>query len=494
MSSQLLLENELAVMQLMKDYLSNNNESTWNTATLVKVVLDQYSITAVVDDISLFFKLYNNVLQQFAEDSTNTSKQIVAQRRIMYLERIQETPVIKDLFQAQFLKDIRQSGATVAATQLVQQGASILENNNISTTKVDRAMTVEETVVLLIDKYGENGVLDLTKTKLPNRYQKVLPAIKKHYRMGLTATATLEERRVLKAFAACKSSSDIEELLGKLYTGSSVNNNLRYLRTAISSLNDLWLSKELLDKNEGWMRQNLYSTIFDRLFLFHPHFITKRSECYSAVVEELRVDDESVARQRVDFILRSSNDGSDYCSAEEKAEGKSDAKDYRKGKVLQRGMIDLWAKRLLRSHKLAGMLEAITCQWNNRRLHIYATRLITPNRYLVYQKTNLTIPSDQYHCATASHSILILLSLMHEATINYIRIQESVEVENQFDDEDGPPKPALTEKEVEDIVVICQGCSYPEELMVMDNWEAFVIDDCDPNNQFLPNKKRKSSA
>ncbi|KAG2221554.1 hypothetical protein INT45_004548 [Circinella minor] len=179
------------------------------------------------------------------------------------------------------------------------------------------------------------------------------------------------------------------------YTGSSVNNNLRYLRTAISSLDDLWLSKELLDKNEGWMRQNF---------------------------------------------------------AEEKAGGKSDAKDYKKEK-------------------------------------------------------NLTIPSDQYHCATASHSILTLSSLMHEATMNYIRMstmieeiyqlnvdkldiitydndiafrndsQEDMEVENQFDDKDGPPKPALTEKEIEDIVVMCQGCSYPKELMVMDNWEAFIIDD-----------------
>ena len=54
--------------------------------------------------------------------------------------------------------------------------------------------------------------------------------------MGLKATATLEERRVLKAFAAYKSSNDVEELLGKLYTGSSVNNNFRYLRTAMSSL------------------------------------------------------------------------------------------------------------------------------------------------------------------------------------------------------------------------------------------------------------------
>ena len=60
----------------------------------------------------------------------------------------------------------------------------------------------------------------------------------------------------------------------------------------------------------------------------------------------------TIARQRVDFILQSSNNGSDYCSAEEKAEGKIDAKDYKKEKVLQRGMIDLWVKRLLRSHNL----------------------------------------------------------------------------------------------------------------------------------------------
>ena len=77
--------------------------------------------------------------------------------------------------------------------------------------------------------------------------------------------------------------------------------------------------------------------------------------------------------------------------------------------------------------QLAGMLETMTCQWNDRRLHIYATRLITPNHYLVYQKSNLTIPSDQYHSIIASHSILTLLSLMHEATMNYIRMSTIIE-------------------------------------------------------------------
>ena len=89
--------------------------------------------------------------------------------------------------------------------------------------------------------------------------------------------------------------------------------NINYQRTAINGLLAIWRSKRLNDANdEGWLWLNLYSFIWDRAFLFDNTFYVKRAECYSVVIRKLKENNEDLAQQRVDFILRSNYDESDY--------------------------------------------------------------------------------------------------------------------------------------------------------------------------------------
>ena len=90
MPFKLLLENEYGVMQLMKRQLNNSDASTWNTATIINLVLKDYSITTVVDDMALFFTKYRTVLQQFTDGLKNTNKQNVGRGRITALDRIEK--------------------------------------------------------------------------------------------------------------------------------------------------------------------------------------------------------------------------------------------------------------------------------------------------------------------------------------------------------------------------------------------------------------------
>ncbi|KAI7856637.1 hypothetical protein BDC45DRAFT_567205 [Circinella umbellata] len=52
--------------------------------------------------------------------------------------------------------------------------------------------------------------------------------------------------------------------------------------------------------------------------------------------------DGDLVQQKIDFILRNSNDESDYLSAEEKPGDKNENNDLCKGRQVQRHMLDLW--------------------------------------------------------------------------------------------------------------------------------------------------------
>ncbi|ORX57621.1 hypothetical protein DM01DRAFT_1362249 [Hesseltinella vesiculosa] len=260
-------------------------------------------------------------------------------------------------------------------------------------------------------------MLDFSKSRLPKRFKHYIDRINKTFKIDLDIIVTREERRVLVEFAKCRTQEDIELLLSGMFNGNQVSSGIRYLRMAISGLNDLWETGDL-DQAEGWMRENVYTLLFDRLFLLNKHFKTMRGECYSAVIKELHDMDP----KRVDFILRSVNDKSDYTSTEEKASNKSTTIDIQKGRVLQRGMLDTWQKRLLHSSTLASELEAITCQWRGREMLVFGTKLIDDGKFLAYKKASLLIPSDIHHCATASRALMVLLSIMHNTTLNFMRM------------------------------------------------------------------------
>jgi hypothetical protein len=152
----------------------------------------------------------------------------------------------------------------------------------------------------------------------------------------------LEERRILLDLALCRNSDDEGELLSSIFKTSDVSENIKYLRTAINGLFDIWRSGRLNHNNdEGWLRSNLYSFIWDRAFLFDQTFYVKIAECYSAVIKKLKENNEDIVQQRVDFILRSNHDGSDYLTLEEKPTDSEAKYDYKKDKEMQQRMLTL---------------------------------------------------------------------------------------------------------------------------------------------------------
>jgi hypothetical protein len=124
----------------------------------------------------------------------------------------------------------------------------------------------------------KDNILDFTKP-ISKRFKKVIPGIITHYKFSLESAITLQERRVLVDLSLCSDESGQEKLLRVLFETNSMTENMKYLRTAINGMFDLWRSKQLNDTyDEGWLRSNLYSFVWDRAFLFDETFYVKRAE------------------------------------------------------------------------------------------------------------------------------------------------------------------------------------------------------------------------
>ncbi|CEJ02189.1 hypothetical protein RMCBS344292_16202 [Rhizopus microsporus] len=261
------------------------------------------------------------------------------------------------------------------------------QSSQKSTSTLLRDMRPEEVLKYIMNSSScKNNVVDFTKS-IPRTFRKAVPGIVTHYKFYLESAITLLERRILVDLSLCKDENEQEKLLNTLFTQTnSITENIKYLRVAINGLFDLWRSKRLNDSNdEGWLRSNFYSFIWDRAFLFDETFFVKRAECYSAVIKKLQGQNEDIAQQRVDFILRSNHDGSDYLTSEEKPTDEEASYDINKGKKMQQYMLKLWSN-WLGSRELVGELEAITCQWQKTKLTVFGTRMLPSGKFIFYKK------------------------------------------------------------------------------------------------------------
>jgi hypothetical protein len=92
---------------------------------------------------------------------------------------------------------------------------------------------------------------------------------------------------------------------------------------------------------------NVYSFIWERLFLIDDKSISKRVEFYSNTTKQLGDFD----NQHVNFILRNISDDNDYVSVEEKSSRKGVKSDIKKGKALQAGTLYSQTPRNAYPHK-----------------------------------------------------------------------------------------------------------------------------------------------
>lgn len=230
----------------------------------------------------------------------------------------------------------------------------------------------------------------------------------------------------------CRNSDDEEKFLSSLFKTSNVSENIKYIRTAINGLFDVWRSERLTKTNdEGWLRSNLYSFLWDRAFLFDNTFYVKRAECYSAVIKKLKENNKNLAQQRVDFMLRSNHDESDYLTLEEKPTDDVAKYDYKKGKQMQRNMLTLWSK-WLNSNVLVSELEAVTCQWEQRKLTVFGTRMLPSGKFIAYKKCTAHISSLSGCYATAARLLQVVLSVKRLVTLNHIKLMTMTQVIEKY--------------------------------------------------------------
>ncbi|EIE81154.1 hypothetical protein RO3G_05859 [Rhizopus delemar RA 99-880] len=200
-----------------------------------------------------------------------------------------------------------------------------------------QTLSIDEQMIFLCDKFGNQGHLDFTTTTISKRFGKSIKDF------GLKLQPTLIH----------------------------MNPMCRYIRLALSNMVEIWSSDGLVtaDHNESWYRTHVYGPVFDNAFIYDKNFITKRADCISNITKEF----DDIPNQRVDFILRNLNDDTDYFSAEEKPGVKGVKKDISKGKTLQMAMLRKWTQYVGNSR--ISNLEAITCQWQGVKLQRLSLKL-----------------------------------------------------------------------------------------------------------------------
>ncbi|KAI7905685.1 uncharacterized protein BX663DRAFT_484161 [Cokeromyces recurvatus] len=337
----------------------------------------------------------------------------------------------------------------------------------------------EEALKCIINsKDCKENIIDFTKP-ISRMYKSVIPMIISHYNFSLTSAVTLEERRILIDLGLCHTLDDEEKLLRSLFENNNVSENIKHLRTAINGLFDIWRSKRLND----------------------------RAECCSAVIKKLKETNKDLAQQRVDFILRNNHDGSDYLTSEEKPTDKEALYDFKKGKEMQRNMLTLWSN-WLNSSTLVGELEAVTCQWQERKLTVFGTRMLPSGHFIVYKKATAFISSVSGHYGAAAKLLQIVLSLKRLVTLNHMKLISMIDAIEKYSNDNldlsvnadqpyvtyyGSSQESASSKEkeeepeyVQEALSKSRSVKHPDDVVSMGDWEKMIIDDV---NQELQIKK-----
>jgi hypothetical protein len=100
-----------------------------------------------------------------------------------------------------------------------------------------------------LDKFGNQGHLDLTTTTVAKRFGKSI----KNFGLKLQSTLTRKERDMLLEISRCTDITSMNNLLAKLYSDMDMNPMCRYIRLALSNMVELWSSDSLVtaDHNES---------------------------------------------------------------------------------------------------------------------------------------------------------------------------------------------------------------------------------------------------
>jgi hypothetical protein len=223
--------------------------------------------------------------------------------------------------------------------------------------------------------------------------------------------------------------------------------------------------------------------------LFDETFYVKRAECYSAVIKKLKGNNEDLAQQRVDFILRSNHDGTDYLTLEEKPTDQEASYDFNKGKKMQQHMLKLWSN------------------WLGSR-----TRILPSGKFIVYKKATAYISPTAIHYAAAARLLQIVLSVKRLVTLNHMKLAAMIEAIERYPNENlnlaiNTDQPYITYYEssqesqsdteeeeepeyVQEALMQLKSVKHPDDIVGVYDWEKIIIDDV---NKALEQQKNEQS-
>lgn len=172
------------------------------------------------------------------------------------------------------------------------------------------------------------------------------------------------------------------------------------------------------DHGEGWLQGHVYFPMFDNAFTYNKIFVSKRTDCISNIAKEFDNED----NQKIDFILRNINDNSNYISCEDKPSGAGVKNDLRKGKIIQRLMLEKWSNHLNSIIEIMNKFEAITCQWKGLELTIFAISIVSETCTITYSRGTFDVQKEFGHGLTFARLLAAVLSLRRLVYLNYKKL------------------------------------------------------------------------
>ncbi|KAG2221674.1 hypothetical protein INT45_002712 [Circinella minor] len=223
------------------------------------------------------------------------------------------------------------------------------------------------------DRYsGNRNRLDFCKPGFfPSRFQKTIPKLQKSLGVPFESAIKKEEREILLNISKADSIDDIEIIIKDipLVGGSGIQKIV------------IWQSGLLKNAihNKGWYQINLYSELFDAVFLTNNIHQTKRTECYAAAIKylkKMKKFDQMEKDVKVDLLLFNKEYGDLFACEDKPADTpeKDVIDDIQKGQKLAEKKL-LHVQPLLPYPTMMQPIEVLSVQFYGLELIVYGSKM-----------------------------------------------------------------------------------------------------------------------
>ncbi|CEP10112.1 hypothetical protein [Parasitella parasitica] len=259
------------------------------------------------------------------------------------------------------------SSRTFSTTNTTTAEASSGKRRKYLTASRCKCISIEERLNTLNEYSGKNNIIDMTKPNIIHkRLRKVTEKMLARYELVLKTRLVDEEYDLIMAIST-------------------------YLLTR--------------EHHEDWFRMNVYGDLFDFAFISKSNYTTKRTECHSSVVKQLKrlgLLPDRTKDVKLDFIFSHMNSEVDYWST------------------------------LLFDPQLIRHLTAFSCQFNKLKLKAKATKIISGISVHILLK-QVSIPHNAQDGLSIAEYLVTVISLVRMIAENYEKLKIMMDIVRKDD-------------------------------------------------------------